>query len=176
MIQNSVFTEPRAFGKALGDILRKLSRYFALGGGIVLCSIVVISSLSIAGRILFDSPLTGDFELTEMGCAMAIFMFMPWCQLNRGNVIVDFFTLRLSEKYRLMLDAFTSFIFAGVVALFTYRMVFGGLDMFNYQDQTMLLQIPIWIPFIPAVLSFLLLFIVCLYTAYLNIQNSLTIR
>ena len=159
--------------KSLESFLRSLSKNFAIGGGLVLCGIVIVNSLSIAGRIFFGSPLTGDFELTEMGCAIAIFMFMPWCQLNRGNVIVDFFTSGLSEFKKHLLDAIASFLFAVVVAFFTYCMTFGGLDMFAYGDQTMLLQIPVWIPFIPAVLSFALLFFVCLYTTYRSIQMSL---
>ena len=176
MIKSKEKADVENLSTVLESVLRILSQYFAIGGGLVLCGIVIVNSLSIAGRVFLDSPLTGDFELTEMGCAVAIFMFMPWCQMNKGNVIVDFFTSGLSDVRKHILDAIASFLFAVVVGLFTYRMTFGGLDMFAYGDQTMLLQIPVWIPFVPAVLSFALLFFVCLHTTYRSIRMSLGVR
>ena len=63
-----------------GRFLLKLVTYLAICGGLVLVAIVLINFISIAGRTIFGKPLTGDFELVEMGCAVAIFSFLPLCQ------------------------------------------------------------------------------------------------
>ena len=155
-----------------GRFLLKIVTYLAICGGIVLVVIVLINFISIAGRTMFGKPLTGDFELVEMGCAVAMFSFLPLCQFNNGNVIVDFFTINLSNKIINSLNGLGAFLFFLVASFFTWRMVYGALDMFKYNEQTMLLQIPVWIPFVPAVISFGILSITCLYTSIIFFKSA----
>lgn len=153
-----------------GQLLTKMATAFAIIGGLVLLTMVIINVLSITGRVLFAKPLVGDFELIEMGCATAIFMFMPLCQLKKGNIIIDFFTTKLSEKKKHFLDEINTLIFAVVATFFAWRMCFGAWDMIKYEEQTMLLQLSVWIPFFPAIFSFFLLSLICFYSCYQNIK------
>ena len=71
---NSFSASPNdKFGRALFIV----STILSLFGGSVLLFIVCISVMSICGRVFFSTPLMGDFELVEMGCAIAIFSFLP---------------------------------------------------------------------------------------------------
>ena len=153
-----------------GQLLTKMATAFAIIGGLVLLTMVIINVLSITGRVLFAKPLVGDFELIEMGCATAIFMFMPLCQLKKGNIVIDFFTTKLSEKKKHFLDEINTLIFAVVATFFAWRMCFGAWDMIKYEEQTMLLQLSVWIPFFPAIFSFFLLSLICFYSCYQNIK------
>ncbi len=157
-----------------GQILTKMATCLAIVGGLVLLTIVLINVLSITGRVLFSRALVGDFELIEMGCAMAIFMFMPLCQLRKGNIIIDFFTTKLSEKRKHFLDALNTLIFALVASFFAWRMCFGAWDMIKYDEQTMLLQLSVWIPFFPAIFSLLLLSLICFYSFYQSLKTFST--
>ena len=94
-----------------GRFLLLVVTYLAICGGVILLIIVLVNFFSIAGRVLFGKPLTGDFELVEMGCAVAIFSFLPLCQFKGGNVIVDFFTIKLHERKIAFLNGIASFIF-----------------------------------------------------------------
>ena len=94
-----------------GRFLLRLVTYLAICGGLVLVLIVLINFISIAGRTMFGKPLTGDFELVEMGCAVAMFSFLPLCQFKNGNVIVDFFTVNLSNKIKNSLNGLGAFLF-----------------------------------------------------------------
>ncbi|MGH7311303.1 MAG: TRAP transporter small permease, partial [Candidatus Rokuibacteriota bacterium] len=71
-----------------------LARAFALAGGAVLVLITGMAVASIVGRAVLGTPVPGDFELVQVGCGAAIAAFLPYCQLRRGNIIVDFFTVR----------------------------------------------------------------------------------
>ena len=146
-----------------GRFLFKIVTYLAICGGIVLVVIVLINFVSIAGRTIFGKPLTGDFELVEMGCAIAIFSFLPICHFKNGNVIVDFFSSRFPTFIKQILDIFSNLIFLMVSGFFSFRMIYGVLDMIKYNEQTMLLKLPVWIAFIPGIFSFFLLTIVCFY-------------
>jgi len=154
-----------------GRALHALATALAIFGGLVLLAIVSVSSLSIVGRFLFSSPMVGDFELVEMGCAVAISAFMPLCQLQNGNVIVDFVTARLPASGRETLDASGALIYGLIAGFFTWRMIHGGGDMYRFGEETMLLQIPVWIPFVPVVFSFCILSICCLYTFVMGLNR-----
>ncbi|WP_321527842.1 TRAP transporter small permease [Sedimenticola selenatireducens] len=148
----------------LGRAVHTLSNLFASGGGLVLLGLALMTVASIVGRFLFSLPVPGDFELVEIGCSIAVFAFLPYCQLHSGNVVVDFFTLRANASTRNRMDSFCSLIYGLIAALLTWRVTLGGFDMYQYGEQTMILGLPRWWGFIPIVASLALLTLVCFYT------------
>ena len=155
-----------------GRFLYDLAYISAILGGIILVIVILINFISILSRIVFLNPLVGDFELVEIGSAIAISSFLPLCHLKKGNVIVDFITAKLNFKKIAFLDCISSVIYGLIALFFTWRMFFGARDMYNYQEETMLLQFPIWIPFLPVTFSFGLLSVCCLYTFYRELVLS----
>ena len=163
MSNNSWYEYSIRSNDKFGRILFYLSNFLSIFGGRVLIIIVIINVFSISGRVLFSSPLLGDFELVEMGCAIAIFSILPFCHLKNGNVIVDFFSSKFPLYIRQLLDILSNFVFLLVASFFTYRMIYGVIDMIKYNEQTMLLKLPVWIAFIPGIFSFFLLTLVCFH-------------
>ena len=155
-----------------GRFLYDLAYILAILGGIILVIVILINFISILSRIILLNPLVGDFELVEIGSAIAISSFLPLCHLKKGNVIVDFITAKLNFKKIAFLDCISSVIYGLIALFFTWRMFFGARDMYNYQEETMLLQFPIWIPFLPVTFSFGLLSVCCLYTFYRELVLS----
>ena len=155
-----------------GRFLYNLAYILALFGGMTLVIVILINVISILNRIIFLNPLVGDFELVEIGSAIAISSFLPLCHLKKGNVIVDFITSKLNLRKIAFLDCTSSIVYGLIATFFTYRMYFGARDMLYYQEETMLLQFPIWIPFLPVTLSFGLLSICCFYTFYSELKIS----
>jgi TRAP-type C4-dicarboxylate transport system permease small subunit len=154
-----------------GRALRRLSAAFAIFGGLVLVGIMLLSVVSICLRGFAGAPIPGDFELVQIGCAIAVFAFLPWCQFRRGNIIVDAFTTRLGPRARALLDAASHTILGLLAALIGWRMIFGGADLFEYNDTTMVLGVPSWIGYVPATLSALLLAVVGFYTAWAALRS-----
>ena len=75
-------------------------------GGLLLVAIMLVSSVSVIGRGLSQllgakvSGIPGDIEIVQLGCAVAVFAFLPLCQLKRANVLVGAFTKNLPVRYR----------------------------------------------------------------------------
>ncbi|MEK9725330.1 MAG: hypothetical protein VW405_17875, partial [Rhodospirillaceae bacterium] len=67
-------------------LAHRLIAGWALLGGLVLLAVVLINAYSIVTAALINKPFPGDFELTEMGVAVASFCFLPYCQLTGANV------------------------------------------------------------------------------------------
>lgn len=157
----------------LRRVLELGSTALALAGGLVLTAIMLMSIVSIAGRWLFSRPVPGDFELVEIGSGLAIFLFLPACQLRGANVIVDFFTTGLSRRGQSWLDAFGSLLYTLAAALFAWRLVFGGIDYVSYGERTMVLGLPLWISFLLIVPAMAWLVLVAAYTTSRHVGAAL---
>ena len=60
-----------------GRFLYDLAYILAILGGIILVIVILINFVSILSRIIFLNPLVGDFELVEIGSAIATSSFLP---------------------------------------------------------------------------------------------------
>ena len=83
----------------------------------------------------------------------------------------EFYSSKFPLYIRKLLDIFSNFIFLLVASFFTYRMIYGVIDMIKYKEQTMLLKLPVWIAFIPGIFSFFLLALVCFHILLREIIN-----
>ena len=151
--------------KGLGAQLRKLAAAFAVVGGAILISLVVLVVTSILGRAAFSRPVPGDFEIVAVGTAIAVFLFLPYCYLERGNVAVDIFISHMPRRVQCIMDVLAALLFGFIAGLFSWRMVYGFSDTLANQDISMILGFPIWIAYPFGIASFTLLAVSCLYTA-----------
>ena len=137
-------------------LLEALAKLCAILAGVLLTLITLITCASLIGRNTSGWSLVGDFELTGVAAGAAIALFMPFCQLRRGNIIVDFFTARLSEKSNAGLDRVGALLLAGVFALLAWRTSLGGLNSFNTHSETQILGFPEWTVYAAMVPPFVL--------------------
>ena len=129
---------------------------WALLGGAVLLAVVAINVISVLGA-MFDAPFPGDFELTEMGVANAAFAFLPYCQLTRSNVTADIFTQKAGPRMLAFLRLLSSLVALLFSLLLLWRMYAGLLDQKQYNYETSILQVPIWLAYVPVLVSLALL-------------------
>ena len=153
----------------VGRALHRIATGVALLGGLVLFALTLLTVISVVGRAAFSAPIPGDFELVELGMAVAIFAFLPYCQIVRGNVIVDLFTNKASPRTKALLDGIGNLLFTAIAALLTWRVAVGGLEIRSYRETTMVLQVPVWWGYVPAVAFLAFLTIVCAYTVWRSV-------
>jgi TRAP-type C4-dicarboxylate transport system permease small subunit len=159
-------TPNRTASEALEAVLLRLSGWLAVFGGLLLTGGAVLTVVSVTGRYLFAAPINGNVEMVELASAAAISCFLPYCQMKRGHVIVDFFTGFVSDRGKAALDTIAALLFAFCAGLIAWRLSLGGADMYRYNDQTMVLGIPTWISFAVMAPSFGLLALTCVSTGW----------
>ena len=125
--------------------LEFLAKLCAIAAGVLLTFITLMTCVSLLGRNTVGRTIVGDFELSGAAAGAAIALFLPWCQLRRGNIIVDFFTARASARTNDWLDRFGALLFALALALMTWRTTIGGLNAWRTQSGTMMIGFPEWI-------------------------------
>lgn len=148
----------------VGRVLYAIAKWLAVFGGIILCAMALLTTASVIGRSLFNDPISGDFELVAIGTGLAVFAFLPWCQMTRGNVLVDFFMSAAPPRMQIFTDVVGGLAYLAITTLLTWRMIFGGLDMYNYNELSMTINFPRWTTFPPSVLLMSFLVIVIVYT------------
>ena len=162
---------PRPNGPA-GRLLVSACQVLAIGGGALLILMAAMSLASIAGRSLLGKPILGDYELVQVMCAAAVSMTLPYCQLARGHVIVDFFTARASAGFNRALDFAASLLLAAIAFVVGWRVGYGTFDLWKSRDASMLIGFPTWVAYGPMTVSFLLLGAAALYTARQDFRSG----
>ncbi len=168
----ALHAEPARPHGAIGRVLDTLCRLFAVGSGAALILMAAMSLASIVGRTFFDRPIVGDYELVQTMSAIAISMALPFCQMARGHVIVDFFTSSCPKRVNRALDLVAALLLAGAGFVVSWRVAVGMLDLRANGDASMLLGVPTWIAYAPMVPSFFLLGCAAFYTAWVDLRGG----
>jgi TRAP-type C4-dicarboxylate transport system permease small subunit len=126
-------------------LLERAARLCAVLAGVLLTAITLVTCVSLIGRNTTGWSIVGAFELTGFAAGAAIALFMPWCQVRRGNIIVDFFTVKASPRTQSLLDRFGALLLALVMGLMTWRTTIGGLNAWKSQAGSMMMGFPEWI-------------------------------
>ena len=158
----------------MGRVLYVASSWLAIFGGFVVGAVALMTTISVTGRASISKPIPGDMELIEIGTCTAVFAFLPFCQLMKGNVIVDFFMNWASKKTHAICDSLGSFLYLLVSLLLTWRLYYGTFDMYENGEISGVLAIPRWISFPYSLVSMLLLIMVILYTLRSNLSDIKT--
>jgi TRAP-type C4-dicarboxylate transport system permease small subunit len=135
--------------------MHRLAVALAYCGGALVAAIGIMSAVSIIGRSASGRPITGDFELVEIGIAVAASLFLPYCQSVHGHIVVDFFTQRAGARLSSWLDRLGCLLMALTFLVVAWRTAIGAVDIFRSGDTSMLLGVPLWIGYagtIPGVL------------------------
>ena len=144
-------------------MFEKLANFCAILAGLLMTLITVLTCISIIGRETMGKTVPGDFELVGLATGAAIGLFMPLCQLQRGNIIVDFFTARVPHHINARLDRLGALLLALCFALMAWRAALGGLNSWQTNSSTMLLGVPEWVAYITMVPAFALTALIAVY-------------
>ncbi len=153
-----------ALRAGLSGFARIVIEIWALLGGLILLALVLMNVESVVASALFNSPFPGDFEMTQVGIAIAAFAFLPYCQLTGANVTADIFTSGVSKRWEAIFALAASLLALCFALLLAWRMWAGMLDQRTYDYTTTILQFPHWLAFIPILISLALLAVAALMT------------
>lgn len=131
----------------MSKFIYRLSQGLAWFGALLLCLLSIMTVFSIAGRALSFTglgPVPGDFELVEAGTALAVFCFLPWCQLRNGHAVVDLLWQSYPPAMRRALEVLSDALMLLVWMLLVWRMGIAMLDFRDNGEVSFILQMPVW--------------------------------
>jgi TRAP-type C4-dicarboxylate transport system permease small subunit len=155
------------------NLLTPLAKACAILAGVLLTFITLMTCVSLIGRNTIGQTLVGDFELTGVAAGAAISLFLPWCQIRRGHIIVDFFTAKASEGTRNGLDRIGLLCTALLFGVLAWRTGIGGWDAWETKSGTMMLGFPEWLVYLVMTPALALTTVIALWQAAIGHTASL---
>jgi TRAP-type C4-dicarboxylate transport system permease small subunit len=144
----------------------------AVFGGVILFILAILTTISVFGRKFLDAPVPGDFELVAIGTGVAVFACLPYCQLMRGNVLVDFFMNNAPTRAKTIADIIAGLIFLAIGLMLTWRMIYGAIDMHDFNEVSMTIGFPRWSTFPISIVFMSFLVIIIIYTLGRSIAET----
>ena len=160
----------------IGRLIYSISTILALVAGGVLVLLAVLTVVSIGGRSLLWAglaPIAGDFELVEIGTAVAVFGFLPYCHLHRGHVSVDVLVNQLPTPVFNILTLVGDLAVALMTYVIAWRLWLGLQDKLAYGEATMILGAPLWVGYL---LCFIAAAWACCVTLYVLAHDWRALR
>jgi TRAP-type transport system small permease protein len=123
-----------------GKVLRLTVAWVA---GALLLTMMLLTVADVIGRYLFNSPLPGATELTELLLAAVIFLGLPAVCMEDGHVKVDILVDHISAKLAPLLGLAATLLSTLALCLIAWRLWTQGGDIAEYGEITSTLKIPV---------------------------------
>ena len=124
-----------------------INRMMSFTGMLVLFLMMLLTTADVIGRYLFNKPVQGTFELTEIMLVTIVFSSMAFCQFSKGHISVDILVRHFPQKTQRIIDTFNYLATLVVLILISWMSFKNGVEVMNSKDMTMILEIPIY-PFV----------------------------
>ncbi len=89
---------------------RWLAFFLEGAAALVLFVLMALTCVDVLGRYLFNSPLHGGTEMTEIGLAVMVFAAMPVITWRGGHIVVDLLDRFLGGKVVKVLSLFAALV------------------------------------------------------------------
>ena len=117
-------------------------RLFAYLSGALAAVMMVSTTIDVAGRYIFNHPLYGAFEITEISMGLIVFTALPLAVHHREMILVSVLSDRYPPPLRRITDAAGDLIGAAIFGFMAWRMWVYGERLWSYRERTLELRVP----------------------------------
>src|SRR5215510_4042194 len=128
----------------IGRLNERVASWLARIATVALALIAVVTFCDVIARKVVNSGFTFTVEMTEMAMALIVFLGVGLVTHQRGHIVVDVLTLRLSERSRVWLGLVTNILSLGFVLLMVWRLWLQAAFIGSKGDTTPIWNIPLW--------------------------------
>src|SRR5262245_4681846 len=120
-----------------------LDRALGTAAAVLLFCLMALTTADVVGRYIFNWPIRGAFEITELLLLTLIFAGLPLASRADAHVPLDFIGLLIGNRGRLLLRLFVD-LFCGLLFLgLAYRVWIKADRIAGYGDTTEVLRVPV---------------------------------
>jgi TRAP-type C4-dicarboxylate transport system permease small subunit len=115
----------------------------SLTSGTVLFLMMMITAVDVIGRYVFNRPLAGGFEITEMLLAALIYCGLPLVSQRREHIVIDTFDPLMSARVKRGLDVLAEVVCSITLGGIGYLIFRRAARVAEYGDTTSVLKWPL---------------------------------
>ena len=120
-----------------------LDRVLGAAAAILLFGLMMLTTADVIGRYIFNWPLRGAFEITELLLLTLIFAGLPLASRADEHVTLDFIDMALGEKGRLLLRRLVDLLCGMLILALAWRVWIKAGKIAGYGDTTEVLRLPV---------------------------------
>jgi len=118
-----------------------LERLLGVIAGAVLFAMMMLTAVDVVGRYVFNRPVAGAFEVTEMMLTALIYCGLPLVSQRRDHIVIDTFDYLMSRGVKRGLDMMAEVLCSLTLFGLAY-LVFGrAARVAQYGDTTTVLRL-----------------------------------
>ena len=125
-------------------VLERLETALNLLSSIILFALMFYVTAEVLMRYVFNRPLPGHLELTQLLIAPAVFLALSWLQARRGHVGMDLLHEKLSPRGRAAADCLTLALALAAFAVITWFSARSTWTAWEVGDVTPTANITTW--------------------------------
>lgn len=125
--------------------IEKLSYFLGSVGAGVIFALMLITGIDVVGRYLFQSPLPGAFELSELALALMVIFGWGYNQAVKGHVEIDLLYKRLPHRVQTILDCLIPILGLSLFVFVAWQAIKFTLVSIGWGENTEMLHLPMWI-------------------------------
>jgi TRAP-type transport system small permease protein len=120
-----------------------IDRVLGLVAAVLLFGLMMLTAVDVVSRYVFNWPLRGSFELTELGLLVLIFAGLPLASRRGEHVTLDFIDRplgpRVADIWRRTVEAMVGLLVLGLA----YQIWLKAGKISGYGDVTDVLRVPV---------------------------------
>jgi TRAP-type transport system small permease protein len=120
-----------------------LQKILGVIAAVVLFLMMSITAVDVIGRYFFNKPVTGGFEITEMGLALLIYCALPLVSARREHIIIDTLDALMSPGLKNLLNRFADLLCCVCFTGLGYLLLRRADRVAEYGDTTSVLLLPL---------------------------------
>lgn len=136
-------TPPSVSALRGGRLRTRLRMATALLTGALLITLMGVTLLDVAGRYLFNSPLRGSSEYTELLLLAIVYAGLPAICLDDGHITVDLFTSGLTGKAKMFQISISRIFVMIALSIIAWQLWAYGDRLGLYGETTVFLRAPL---------------------------------
>lgn len=122
----------------------RVTTWLARAGAGGLAIIMVLTFCDVIGRYVFNAPIVGTVEVTELLMGMMVYLGVGFTTHARGHIRVDIVIDRLPPRVQAVLDALTLTISIVLVSVVCWHLWIKAGETVDKNDLTQIWEWPVW--------------------------------
>jgi TRAP-type C4-dicarboxylate transport system permease small subunit len=113
-------------------------------GTAFLAAMMFLTASDVALRYLFNSPINGSHDLTELMMGVLVAFGLAYCAMTNGHVSVELLVERMPIRARVIINVCISLIGFVLFALITWQCFVNVAKLIDNKLSTYVLHIPLY--------------------------------
>jgi TRAP-type C4-dicarboxylate transport system permease small subunit len=135
---------------------KQAARPFGLVAALILVFMMLLTTVAVLSRQLFNAPLLGLVELSEFALVACIFVAMPGVFLRDENIVVDVIDHVVPRRFTHVLRMFGLILTLAFLGCSAITMIEPAAAKFSRGQTTLVLEIDLFYFWIPILFGFYL--------------------